>query len=155
MKKLIYRREFLTLVLAASTGALVRPVPAQQQPYDGTWSQDPAWDLLRTTRLTTDARGMVHAAVPPKVKALTGHDFTVSGFILPIEASLKFQHFILSRYSPQCPFCPSGAPNEVIEINSKKPVQANNYMVFLKGRFSVQNNVEQGLFFRMDDAELG
>jgi len=150
MSQSVDRRAFCTLALAAAVwGSRAR---AQQQAYDGTWSQDPTWDLLRTTRLTTDARGMVHATVPPKVEALAGKPMTVSGFILPIEATPQFKHFILSRYSPQCPFCPAGAPNEVIEVYSKTLMQAGDYMVFLTGNFAVQNNVEAGLFFRLDAA---
>ncbi len=153
MKK-VDRRKFCALALAASPVLLLPPAYAQQAEYDGTWSQDPTWDILKTTRLTTDARGMVHAEVPPKVQALSGQQMSVSGFILPIEASPKFQHFILSRYSPQCPFCPSGTPSEMIEVMSKKPAQAGNYMVFIQGKFGVQNKVEDGLFFRIDDAEF-
>ena len=145
------RRSFCTLALAASA-IWVPGIKAQQRAYDGTWSQDPVWDLLKTTRLTTDLKGMVHASVPPKVQALAGKPMTVSGFILPTEATPRFNHFILSRYSPQCPFCPSGAPNEVIEVYSKTLMQAGNYMVFLTGSFAVQNNLEAGLFFRLDAA---
>ena len=154
MSERVDRRRFCTLALALASAASVSGVRAQQQPYDGTWSQDPVWDVLRTARLTTDARGMVHADVPPKVVALAGKPMTVSGFILPVEATRQFTHFILTRYSPQCPFCPSGAPNEVIEVVSKTPMQAGNFMIFLTGRFSVQNKVEEGLFFRLDGAAI-
>lgn len=57
--------------------------------------------------------------------ALAGKPMTVLGFILPVEATRQFTPFILTRHSPQGPFCPSGAPK-----------------------------VEEGLSFRLDGAAI-
>ena len=128
---------------------------AQQEPADdGTWSTDPIWKVLKKTRLTTDPRGMVHAQIATEVQALAGKPMVISGFILPIETSMSFKHFILSRYSPDCPFCPAGAPNEVIEVFSATAMGPASHMVFLQGHFSVQNNVEEGLFYRMENTHI-
>lgn len=127
---------------------------AQQPVDDGTWSTDKTWDVLKKTRLTTDPRGMVHAQIAPEVHALAGKQMVISGFIMPTETTMTFRHFILSRYSPECPFCPAGAPNEVIEVFSTIDMSAANHMVFLEGRFHVQNKVEEGLFYRMENVKI-
>ncbi len=43
---------------------------------------------------------------------------------------------------------------EVIEVFSTKAMQASNHMVFLRGRFGVQNKVEEGLFYRMENTTV-
>lgn len=153
----VSRRRFcMRMGAAVFSAGLGRRVQAQTPDesswkQDGTWSADPLWRVLKTAHLTTDASGMVQARMSKEVLALSGKELSISGFILPIEAAVQSRHFILSRFSPECSFCPVGAPNEVIEVFSTKPMRAANYLVFLKGRFSVQNNIENGLFFRMDD----
>ena len=49
--------------------------------------------MTEPTRLTTDARGMVHAQIAAEVTALAGKEVVISGFILPIEATLTFKPF--------------------------------------------------------------
>lgn len=150
------RRQVCRALSASALASTVAArVLAQQEPVDdGTWSTDPTWLILKKTRLTTDPRGMVHAQIAGEVNALAGKPIVISGFILPVETSMSFKHFILSRYSPDCPFCPAGAPNEVIEVFSTKAMQASNHMVFLRGRFGVQNKVEEGLFYRMENTTV-
>ena len=147
------RRGFCLSAALASLGGW-RGGLAQEEdfPDDGTWSTHPVWRTLKTTKLTTDARGMVHAEIPPAVKDLAGRSLVISGFILPLSAQPQSNHFILSRYSPECSFCPAGAPNEVIEVFSTKPMRTATHLVFLRGQFAVQNNVEEGLFFRLERA---
>ena len=150
------RRQLCHALPAAAllTTAAGRALAVQEPVDDGTWSTDPIWNVLKKTRLTTDPRGMVHAQIAAEVSALVGKPMTLSGFILPIETSMSFKHFILSRYSPECPFCPAGAPNEVIEVFSTVAMRPANHMVFLSGHFSVQNNVEEGLFYRMENTSI-
>ena len=59
---------------------------------------------------------------PMKVKALVGKEVTISGFILPLESTEKFKHFILSKRTPTCPFCPPGEPNEIVDVMLDKPI---------------------------------
>jgi hypothetical protein len=151
---LLSRRSACRLLAAGAAIAAAGPALSAQPVDDGTWSTHPTWLTLKKTRLTTDDRGMVHAAIAPEVMGLAGKTLLISGFILPIEAAASSKHFILSRYSPECPFCPAGAPNEVIEIFSNTAIAGTSTMVFLQGRFAVQNDVEKGLFYRMDHAGM-
>jgi hypothetical protein len=147
------RRRFCVTAAFAGVGCYMDAAAQEESfPDDGTWSKHPVWRTLKTTKLTTDARGMVHAEIPTAVHELAGRSLVVSGFILPLSAQAQSTHFILSRYSPECSFCPGGAPNEVIEVFASKPMRAASHMVFLRGRFAVQNKVEDGLFFRLEQA---
>ena len=118
-------------------------------------SQDPLWTLLGSTTITEDrTRGVFEARFPTPVSALGGRTITVSGFMLPLEAQTQTEHFLLSRNTPVCPFCPPGRPNEVIEVRSSGPVYTDTGEVTVTGRFGLQDDASAGLFFRLDDAEV-
>jgi uncharacterized protein len=114
-------------------------------------SSAPVWATLRKTRIGEDVRrGLYTASFPPEVQALGGTRVTVSGFMLPMDAGAKSKHFLLSRYTPVCFFCPPGEPNEVVEVVSKPGVKLTSGQVTLSGRLTLINDGEKGLFFRLD-----
>lgn len=114
-------------------------------------SQAPVWATLRKTRIGENAqRGIFTARFPNEVKALNGAEITVSGFMLPMDTAPRSKHFLLSRYTPVCFFCPPGQPNEVVEVISKPGVKLTGAMITLTGRLSLINDGEKGLFFRLD-----
>lgn len=118
-------------------------------------SSDPVWALLRQTPIKADlARGVFTAAPPPQVRALAGREIDVTGFMLPLDPSPMFSHFLLTRNTPVCAFCPPGEPNEVIEVNLDRYVKATSEPVTVHGRFVLQDNGQQGLFFQLDRAEI-
>ena len=97
---------------------------------------------------------MFTAAPPPQVRALAGREIDVTGFMLPLDPSPMFSHFLLTRNTPVCAFCPPGEPNEVIEVNLAQYVKATSEPVTVHGRFVLQDNGQQGLFFQLDRAEI-
>jgi len=114
-------------------------------------SQAPIWATLRKTKIGENAkRGIFTASFPDEVKALDQTEVTVSGFMLPMDTTQRSKHFLLSRYTPVCFFCPPGQPNEVVEVISKPGVKLTGAMVTLSGRLSLINDGEKGLFFRLD-----
>ena len=114
-------------------------------------SSSPLWATLgRTTIIDDEKHGLYRARFPQEVKALGGQTVTLTGFMLPLDAIAKSHHFLLSKYTPVCFFCPPGAPNEVIEVLSKPGVRRTDDMLKLTGRLSLINNGEKGLFFRLD-----
>jgi hypothetical protein len=113
-------------------------------------SGDPMWRLLHTSRIIEDQRTGYYSAVhPPAVRALAGKTVTISGFMLPIEQETQTRHFLVSRYTPVCFFCPPGDPNEVVEVRTVNPRPAGCDMVKVTGTFSIADNGEKGLFFRL------
>jgi hypothetical protein len=116
-------------------------------------SKDPVWKTLGATVIKVDEKKGLYSAVPPaSVKALSGHMMTVTGFMLPLESTEKFTHFLLSKRTPTCPFCPPGEPNEVIDVHTAKPVAYTEDAVTVKGAFTLMNDREMGLFFKLSDA---
>lgn len=116
-------------------------------------SNAPIWTVLRKTKIGEDgAKGVFTAAFPPEVKALDKQTVTLSGFMLPLDAQEKSTHFLISKYTPVCFFCPPGEPNEVVEVTSKTGVPVSYKLLNVTGRMALQNNGEKGLFFRVDQA---
>jgi hypothetical protein len=116
---------------------------------------DALWRTLATTRIQEDLeRGVFTASHSAEVRALAGRTLTLSGFVMPLEAEPRFRHFLLSRYTPVCDFCPPGGPNEVVEVWSERPIAPTYALMRVTGRFSLTNNGEKGLFFRLDGADV-
>lgn len=87
----------------------------------------------------------------PEVKAMQGKPFTISGFMLPLEPTEKFKHFLLSKRTPTCPFCPPGEPNEIVEVFSKEPVKWEDNLITVTGTMQLVAQSDSGLFFQMKD----
>lgn len=136
-------------------------VPLQSQPADERQaqeslpkSQDNFWNVLSKTRIDVDEKkGLYLATYSSDVKALDGKPVTVSGFLLPLEATDKARHYILSKRTPTCPFCPPGEPNEIIDIMFDKPVAWEERLVKVSGTFGLMNNAEMGMFFKIEKAQ--
>lgn len=90
----------------------------------------------------------------PEVKAMEGKTITISGFMLPLESSEKFKHFILSKRTPTCPFCPPGEPNEIVDVWTKNPVKWDEGLVKVTGKFGFTKQKELGMFFKLSDAKM-
>jgi hypothetical protein len=148
------RRRFFAVASTAIVAAGIAGAARSSPVVDGTWSTNALWPVLKKTKLTMDASGAIRAAFVPEVLALANKPMAITGFILPIETTTHYQHFILSRYSPECPFCPSGGPSEVIEVFSSAPIAPTSAMVGMKGMFTVQNDMARGMFYRMDHAAM-
>lgn len=99
-------------------------------------------------------KGRYEITYTPEIQQMNGQSFSVSGFILPLEATERFTHFLLSFRTPSCPFCPPGAPNEIVEVFSKSPMKWSEQPVSMRGTLrlaSTQNDT--GVFFQMLNAE--
>lgn len=150
---------FFALALVASSAA---PVMAQVQgpgerAAQGRLPQGRAalWSTLRTTKIgMNEARGIFTATHPPAVRALVGKTITLPGFINPLDGATRGNHFLLSKYTPVCAFCPPGEPNEVIEVRTAQPIAYSQKLVTITGTFQLENNGDTGLFFRVNGASV-
>lgn len=149
-------------VLAVSVQGLALASPLPVQPKDERARQellpkstDPIWAMLAKSKVTADvAKGEYRIDNPPEVQALNGREMSVTGFMLPLDPSPRFVHFLLTRRTPVCPFCPPGAPNEAIEVYSLKFVRPTSGPVTVTGRFLLQDNGQAGLFYQLQQADV-
>lgn len=118
-------------------------------------STDQTWVVLATTKIGEDLeRGAFTASHPRAVRALAGKSMTITGYVMPLETTPTFTRFLLTRYTPVCQFCPPGMPNEVIEVQAATPIAPTQTLIRVSGRFSLHDNGEQGLFFRIENATV-
>ena len=118
-------------------------------------SKSPLWTKLAQCRVSLDSRqGTYSITVTDEVKSLAGQTINANGFILPMDGNEKTKHFLLAKRTPVCMFCPPGEPNEVIEVKSKTPMEWVDDAITVRGRFSLVNDGEKGIFFLIDGAEL-
>jgi hypothetical protein len=134
-----------------AAGIIVQPADEKARQRLMPVSSDPVWALLRKTPVQADvARGAFSAQPPPEVQALGGHEMSVTGFMVPLDPFPIINHFLLSRNTPVCPFCPPGEPNEVIEVYTSAFIKPTTSPITVRGRFKVQDNAAAGLFFEIE-----
>ena len=116
-------------------------------------SPDEIWATLAATKIDIDPdKGLFTAVHPVEVKALAGRTLTIAGFTMPLDTDETSRHFLLTRNTPVCAFCPPGEPDEVIEVWSDEPVKLTYDLAAFTGRFELIDNGEQGLFFQLKNA---
>ena len=116
-------------------------------------SKSPLWSTLSHTKIGEDAKhGVFTARFSDDVKALEGRSITLSGFMLPLDATTQSRHFLLAKYTPVCFFCPPGQPNEVVEVTTRSGIPITGKMFSVTGRLRLINNGEKGLFFQIEQA---
>lgn len=141
---------------AVCTGAAFEEQPLPQGWIPGhVESQDPTWQSLFEPRVAFDeARGIMTAALTDAVRAMHGRDLRIGGFILPISASPRFTHFVLTRRNASCPFCAPNEPTEAIEVFLSQPVEFRPDEMVVSGRFEVISESSEGLFYRLRGATM-
>src|SRR5260370_27248361 len=84
---------------------------------------DALWAKLINCKLDyNEENGVYSIQLTPDVKALDGRTVTLRGFVLPMDGSDRTQHFLISRNTPVCMYCPPGQPNEVVEVRSSRAI---------------------------------
>ncbi|OYW79003.1 MAG: hypothetical protein B7Z26_08790 [Asticcacaulis sp. 32-58-5] len=117
-------------------------------------SKDAMWDTLVKCKVHLDQKTHKYSiAYTPEVKAMEGKPVTISGFVMPLESTEKFKHFLLSKRTPTCFFCPPGEPNEIVEVFTKKTIKWSDGIVTVTGTFTFTSNPDLGLFFQVKDAD--
>jgi hypothetical protein len=153
MSRLIKTAAVLALacVPAAAQAALGQAAGERDAQRTLPKSAAPLWTTLSRSKVHEDQRrGLYTIAFTPDVQAMAGRTVTLTGFMLPLDEGSATRHFLLSKYTPVCFFCPPGAPNEVVEVTARRGVKLTGDLVTVTGRFALNNDGEKGLFFRIE-----
>jgi hypothetical protein len=151
------------LLLLAATLLPAQAVQPTGQPAAEAMAQkflpkvrDTLWSKLIKCEVSYDDKKDVYSIqVTPEVKALDGQTVTVRGFILPMDGSDRTKHFLVSRNTPVCMYCPPGQPNEVVEVLSPKAIEWTDKITTVTGKLSLINDGEKALFFKIENAQVG
>jgi len=145
------------VVAGGSSQAAQPSIPGGQPPEERALqdklpkSNDLLWSKFVKCKIGyNDKSGLYSISVTPEVKAMAGQTVTVRGWVLPLDGSDHTKHFLLTRRTPVCMFCPPGEPNEVAEVFAPKPIVWTDKLVTVTGPLSLINNGEKGMFFRIN-----
>ena len=155
------RRKILALLLAAAC-----PSASGAQFYEGAvpkWGpngngtldheDDLRWVFFHDAKISADeARGVYRATFSPSLRKEEGTRLTITGYMLPVESSTTSPHFVLTRRTAGCPFCPPNEPTEAIEVFATKPVAYTQAPVTIEGILHLVAESGQGLFYKLDGA---
>jgi hypothetical protein len=150
------------LLLAAALLPVQAVQPTSQPAFEATAQKllpkvrDTLWSKLIKCEVSYDDKKDVYSIqVTPEVKALDGQTVTVRGFVLPMDGSDRTKHFLISRNTPVCMYCPPGQPNEVVEVLSPKAIEWTDKITTVTGKLSLINDGEKALFFKIENAQVG
>lgn len=116
---------------------------------------DLQWVMFHDARITADQKaGIYTATFSPMLLKMDNQNLVITGYVLPLNPMSATTHFILTRRSPACPFCPPNEPTEAIEIFSQAFVKPTDAPITVEGRLHFVSHSEQGLFFRIDSAKV-
>ena len=99
------------------------------------------WSLLSAATIKM-AKGKLGPDFPAALRPLSGKTVKLQGYILPIEAGQTHSYFLLSAWSPTCPFCQTAGPEAMVEIDP----------VVVEGRLMLLENDPSGVFYRLVEA---
>lgn len=140
----------------AAAQAPVATIPAQA-PHDPMTSMLPdakgavPWSWLSSTGIKK-INGKLGPDFSERLRALNGKTVKVQGYILPLEAGQMHRYFILSAWSPSCPFCQTAGPEAMVEVKTRTAVKYSIDPVVVEGRLLLLDNDASGVFYRLVDA---
>ncbi len=149
----------LLTAATVATGAAAmtsQPLTAAQKAMVAHYTNnDPEWAVLRQAKVGEDrAKGLLTADFPPSVQSLAGRTFRISGFMSPLETGADTRHFIVTRRSTTCPFCPPNEPTEAVEVRLDRPARFTDREVVVTGRMALSGSSDEGLFYTLSGATL-
>ncbi|WKN41889.1 hypothetical protein [Tunicatimonas pelagia] len=90
-----------------------------------------------------------------RATALDGQQVTVKGYMIPFEAYLKPNYFILSALPiAACFFCGGAGPETVMEVFSQDNIELSSEVIELRGTLELNADNPDRMMYILHDAEL-
>ena len=112
-----------------------------------------SWKLLGQVKSAQVGKRIV-PEFAAEIRKLDQQDVKLQGYMMPIVAGQRHDHFLLTMRPPHCPFCLSVGPEYVVEVKAKAPIKHTLEPVVVAGRLNVLQDDPFGLYYRMTDAKL-
>ncbi len=89
-----------------------------------------------------------------EVKALSGKEVTVKGYIIPTDGYKSQKEFVFSAFPyNMCFFCGGAGTETVIEVSATNPIQYTSEPIYLKGILRLNGTDINRLIYTLDKAE--
>ena len=159
-----------TVALAAAMLLMVADPAAPQSPSTGNRGMalpiDPqllndlpevkgvvSWKLLGQVKTAQVGQRFV-PEFAAEIRKLDQQDVKLQGYMMPIAAGEKHDHFLLTMRPADCPFCLSVGPEYIVEVKAKTSIKHTYEPVVLAGRLNVLRDDPYGLYYRLTEAQL-
>ena len=93
------------------------------------------------------------AEIPPAVSERSGDTVKLSGFMMPLEAGLKQEWFLLTTHPPGCFFHVPGGPSGAVEVFAAEGIEVSWNPIVLEGRFEALEESDSAVY-QLHDARL-
>lgn len=93
----------------------------------------------------------------PNVLDLEGTEIVVEGYIIPLTGQKAQAHFMFSAYPVNmCFFCGKAGPESAMQVFMKdaKKVAYTEDRITLKGTFKINRNIQEQMFYNLENAEV-
>lgn len=135
------------LLIGGAANAQTQPDTLYPLPeIDGALS----WDVLAEVEVGV-RRESVAVAYGTAVLALDGEAIKMVGFLLPLGGTGDRQ--LLSKNSPNCPFCLPTGPEGFVELLCDEPIDYSMDAVVVAGTFELIKDGGEGYYYRMTNVE--
>ena len=98
--------------------------------------------------------GEVKVDFPEMILEQNGEVVRVSGFMMPMDSSLKQKHFLLTSSPPHCFFHIPGGPAGVIEVFSDDGIESSWGPVVVEGTFELVMAPQIGVIYKLQQAQV-
>lgn len=138
-------------------GGMTAALAQQAPPHDPTTQMLPdargavPWSLLSAATIK-NVQGRLGPDFPPTLRPLSGKTVKLQGYLIPLEAGQTHKSFLLSAWSPTCPFCQTAGPEAMVEVRARQPVKYSIDPIVVEGRFLLLDNDTSGMFYRLLEA---
>jgi hypothetical protein len=110
------------------------------------------WDLFSLVGHRKEGEKWL-AVFDPQLKVLDGKQVVVEGFIMPLDATEKQRHFILSALPLDgCNFCAPGSPWQMIEVKAPAGVKYGFDQIRISGKLTLMEDINYGLYYLLTEA---
>lgn len=138
----------------ASTEILVNVISLEARSYtlpdDGegylSWS-----DLMQAQVRYDNVK--LYAEFPPAVTERSGETVKMSGFMMPLEAGMKQEWFLLTTHPPGCFFHVPGGPSGAVEVFAEEGIEVSWDPIVVEGRFEALEESDSAVY-RLHDARI-
>ena len=112
-----------------------------------------SWKLLGQVKTAQVGQRFV-PEFAAEIRKLDQQDVKLQGYMMPIAAGEKHDHFLLTMRPADCPFCLSVGPEYIVEVRAKASIKHTYEPVVLAGRLNVLRDDPYGLYYRLTEAQL-
>jgi hypothetical protein len=150
--------KLLKICLLVITGSMLHFSGARAQgagPDHHALSADPFSDTWKTLgSLTYQQKGEAYIPVfNEKIKAMSGKQIVMRGYIIPMEETKQQSYFMLSLYPfSSCFFCGGAGPETIVEVEASTPFEYTSQPVEVSGVLKLNESDHDRLFYILEKA---